>query len=237
MKKSMERRARTRKTRTRRTRTRRTRNEENENEENENEKNENEGNEDEENEDEENEDEENEDEEDRNQEKIKFYMSLLKPQPGATLFGIRERYGRLIEGNLAGLLFKDRDSIRRFTSVRRAYEFVFLPLLRDEHVPVQKYLASEEDARWANIPFNCHYSTWDPTEEPFIFLYWAFDAHSLGEFFDDLALIHGCSAMELDSSMELRVHLVVMAKYMKLLDYKAPVSPFMISGQSFRVLH
>jgi hypothetical protein len=227
MKKSMERRARTRKTRTRRTRTRRTRNEENENEENENEKNENEG----------NEDEENEDEEDRNQEKIKFYMSLLKPQPGATLFGIRERYGRLIEGNLAGLLFKDRDSIRRFTSVRRAYEFVFLPLLRDEHVPVQKYLASEEDARWANIPFNCHYSTWDPTEEPFIFLYWAFDAHSLGEFFDDLALIHGCSAMELDSSMELRVHLVVMAKYMKLLDYKAPVSPFMISGQSFRALH
>jgi hypothetical protein len=100
--------------------------------------------------------------------------------------------------------------------------------LRDEQVPVQKNLASEEDAYRANIPLSCHYSTWNPTEQPFIFLYWVFDAPSLGEFFDDLALIHGCSSMELAMSMEMRVHLVEMAKHMKLLEHNVLVLPDMI---------
>jgi hypothetical protein len=188
--------------------------------------------------DEEKEGEEKEDEEeDWNQDEIKFSLSRLKLQPGATLSEIRERYGCLMERNITGLLFKNWHCVRLFTRLRLEYEFVVLPLLRDEQVPVQKNLASEEDALRANIPLNYHYSTWDPAEEPFIFLYWIFDAHSLGEFFDDLALIHGCSSMELTTSMEMRVHLVEMAKHMKLLESNASVSSSMISKRIGRDLH
>ena len=79
--------------------------------------------------------------------------------------------------------------------------------MKDSNLLFLKNPATEEDA---------HHSTRDPSEEVFSLVNWVFDAHSLGEFIDAVALIHyGPASRAAREAGEMCLYLMELSSKMK----------------------